>query len=164
MTISILDSEKPFQGLDDKIKLITDYYQQALRYRSVRTRAESYSIDGSGQPNVVQLFAKLRSHFRYIPDPVGAELIKAPWIQTSEIDKQGYTLGDCDDAASLAYTMLRMVGVPAKLTVGWYGGNADPSHIWTESPLSDGSYLAFDLCAREVGITKAGATRVEHYG
>jgi transglutaminase-like putative cysteine protease len=159
----MLDSEKPFQGLEDKVRLIADYYVKSQRYPSIRKAAEDFSLDERGQPNVVALFARLRSHVRYIPDPVGTELIKAPWVQMTEIGERGYTLGDCDDAASLAYTMLHSIGVPAQLAVGWYG-YPDPSHIWVEIPTKDGGWLAFDLCARMVGITKEGASRVEHYG
>jgi hypothetical protein len=160
--LNVLDSEKPFQGLEDKIKLILDYYRESLRYQTIRVAAEQYSLDDTRQPNIASLFARLRSHFRYIPDPVGNEYIKAPWVQMDEINQRGATMGDCDDAASLAYVMLHSIGVPAKLAVGWYG-NPDPSHIWVEVPLSDG-WLAFDLCARQVGVTKEGATRVERYG
>lgn len=164
MIDTILDSQKPFQGLDDKVRIIVGYYGVALKYRSIRAMVERFSLDDFGNPNAVALFANLRAHFRYIPDPVGAELIKAPWIQTKEIDQLGYTMGDCDDAASLAYTALHLIGVPAKLAVGWYGDNVDPSHIWVEIPMDGGAYLAFDLCARQTGVTKAGASRVEHYG
>lgn len=152
-----------FEGLSDKIALIQSYYEQALRVPSVRAAAEKFSVNDSGQPDIEVLFARLRSHFRYIPDPVGAELIKAPWVQVGEIDARGYTMGDCDDAASLAYSVLRMVGVAAQLCVGWYG-EKDPRHIWTQVPLKDGSYLPFDLCARSIGITKQGATLVKAYG
>jgi hypothetical protein len=156
------DSEKPFQGLDDKVALITGYYGESLRHPTIRATAEKFSLDEMHSPNAVALFARLRSHFRYIPDPVGSELIKAPWIQIDEIGQRGYTMGDCDDAASLAYTFLHSIGVPAKLAIGWYG-HADPSHIWVEIPTQDG-WLPFDLCARQIGITKEGATEVKHYG
>lgn len=164
MTTTLSDSEKPFQGLSDKVKLITDYYFKSLRYPSIRSTAEKFSVDELNTPNVVNLFGRLRSHFRYIPDPVGSELIKAPWVQMGEINDQGYTMGDCDDAASMAYSLLHSIGVPAKLAVGWYGNYTDPSHIWVEIPLQDDKWLPFDLCARTIGVTKEGATRVEHYG
>ncbi len=163
MSIRLLDSEKPFQGLADKIALITGYYGSSLRHPRIRASAEKYSLDETGSPNVVALFARLRSNFRYIPDPVGSELIKAPWVQLSEIDQRGYTMGDCDDAASLAYTFLHSVGVPAELAVGWYG-QPDPSHIWVEIPTKNGGYLPFDLCARQIGVTKEGASLVKRYG
>lgn len=163
MNVKLSESSKPFQGLDDKIALIESYYAQSLRYPSIRAMAEKSSVDNFNSPNVATLFARLRSHFRYIPDPVGSELIKAPWVQTDEISRQGYTMGDCDDAGSLAYAFLHSIGVDAKLAVGWYG-QEDPSHIWVEIPMKGGEWLAFDLCARQLGVTKEGATRVQHYG
>lgn len=162
MRATLSDSEKPFQGLPDKISLITGYYGESLRHAGVRSTAERFSVDELGSPNVLALFARLRSHFRYIPDPIGSELIKAPWVQVSEIEQRGYTMGDCDDAASMAYTMLHSIGVPAKLAVGWYG-RENPSHIWVEIPMKDG-WLPFDLCARQIGVTKDGATKVNRYG
>ena len=146
----------------DKVKLIVSYYQDSLRKPAVRAAAEEYGMDVTSNPNIVALFARLRSHFRYLPDPVGAELIKAPWVQVSEIGQRGYTVGDCDDAASLSYTMLHMAGIPAKLAVGWYG-EADPRHIWAVIPTSEGM-LPFDLCARALGESKPGATDIQYYG
>jgi transglutaminase-like putative cysteine protease len=155
-------SDKPFEGLIDKIDLIRGYYRDSLRVASVRALAEKYAADDMGSPNIVALFAGLRSIFRYVPDPVGAELIKAPWVQASEVGQRGYTMGDCDDAASLAYSILRSVGIPARLAVGWYG-ETDPRHIWTEVPTRDGSYIPFDLCAPRLGVTKQNATAVQTY-
>lgn len=128
----------------------------------MRAKAEEFSVDATHTPNIAALFARLRSVFRYLPDPVGAELIKSPWVQVGEIDQRGYTMGDCDDAASLAYSFLHSLGVPARLAVGWYG-DKDPRHIWVEAPTKDGSYIPFDLCARTIGVTKGGASTVQTY-
>ncbi len=161
--IRVQDSTKAYQGLADKVKLIETYYSESLRSPSVRKTAEKFSLDDFNKPNVAALFIRLRSHFRYVSDPVGNEYIKAPWVQTREIDTQGFTMGDCDDAASLSYCLLHSLGVPAKLAVGWYG-HEDPSHIWTEIETADG-WLAFDLCAPQLGVKKLdGLTRIERYG
>lgn len=160
----LIESNKPFQGLIAKLGIIRDYYPASLRYRSVRAFAEQAAMPpGLGKPSPKALFCNLKSVFRYIPDPVGAELIKAPWQMVREIGDQGWTAGDCDDAASFAYTLLNSVGVPARLGVGWYG-QKDPSHIWTVVPLAGGVSVPFDLCGKVFGETKPGATRVQYYG
>ena len=152
-------------GLADKVRLIRNYYTQSLRYAQVRAFAEKASMGtaGAGKPSVNAMFAALRAVVRYIPDPVGAELIKAPWVMVDEINKQGWTAGDCDDFASLAYTLLRNVGVPAELAVAWYG-DALPRHIFAAVPLKDGkTMLPFDLVAPNIGVTKTGSTQVQYY-
>ncbi len=156
-------SNKPEEGLADKIRLIRDYYVGSLRVPAVRLAAEKWSMDQNGRPSVSALFVKLRSFVRYIPDPVGAELIKNPALMVDDIRRQAWTAGDCDDFASLAYTLLRSVGIRAELAVVWYGADTLPRHILAVVPMKDRTYLPFDLVAPTLGITKGGSSRWRLY-
>ncbi len=158
----IQTSYEPFQGLGSKIRIIQDYYSRSDLYPSVRALAERLYMSAAHRATIQALFANLRASVRYVADPVGAELIKAPWVMAQEIAARGWTAGDCDDFASLSYSLLKSVGLPAVLAVGWYN-NPLPSHIWARFARKDGSVVDFDLCAPYLGQTKPGATRVSIY-
>lgn len=158
-----ISSDKEYQGLADKIGLIRRYYEGSMRYPSVRAYAEKASMGPETLPSVETLFATLRAVTRYVPDPVGVELIKAPWVQVDEIRTRGYTAGDCDDFASLSYTLLRNVGVAAELAVAWYGDNPNPTHIFVVIPTKGGGRIPFDLVAPQLGVTKPGISMAAAY-
>lgn len=156
-------SSKGFEGLDDKIAVITGYYDQSLTYGAVRALADSLAFNDRGLLDIRGFYDKLRALVHYLPDTTGAEFIKAPWIMAEEIQERGFASGDCDDLASFAYALLHSVGVPAELYVAWYGREQDPSHIFVGVPQKSGVYYAFDLCARVYGQTIPGLSKVEAY-
>lgn len=162
MTTTTTNSTGAYEGLDEKIDAIRSFYSQSHSHPDVRALAESISFTG-GRLDITGFFNRLKSFTRYIPDPTDAELIKAPWIMVEEIHDRGFSAGDCDDLASLAYAVLHAVGVPAKLRVAWYGGAKNPSHIFVVIPQTNGSMMAFDLVANAYGQTKAGATKTQDY-
>lgn len=157
-----IQSDAPYQGLDDKIELIRRYYRESLNHPSVRAAAEEFSHEPFVSPSLPALFTRLRSHFHYTPDPVGAELIKSPWVMLEEIERRGWFAGDCDDASSLAYALLNNMGVPAKLAVAWKGGE-NPEHILVIVPMEGDAELPFDLTAPQLGMTHEDVTRYEIY-
>ena len=162
MRQSVTSSAAAHNGLQDKIDAIRAYYRQSLNHVDVRAIADSLAFDKSGRLDISGFFDKLHSLIRYLPDPTGAELIKAPWAMVDEIHERGFASGDCDDLASLAYTLLHMLGVSAKLIVGWYGGPS-PTHIYVGVPQKTGGYLPFDLVWPAYGKTKRGAVRTRAY-
>lgn len=154
-------SHAAHEGLTDKIALIRRYYEESLSRPAVRALAEQAVLSG-GAKNLPAAFRYLKERVRYVPDPVGAEYIKAPWVAVGDIEERGWTAGDCDDFASLSYALLRNVGVPAVLTVGWYG-DKNPRHIWTRVPFGVG-FVDFDLTAPRFGVTRiSDLVRVENY-
>lgn len=64
----------------------------------------------------------------------------------SEIEQQGYSAGDCDDQATLTYTLLNMIGIPAALRVAWYGKTM-PQHIYTVAFIN-GTWTPYDTTSR----------------
>lgn len=158
-------SDAPFEGLADKIGLIRDYYRSSFKYPAVRRFAEKAAMGDDGRPSVANMFTYLKTHMRWMGDPVGVELIKAPWVLVSDINNQGWAAGDCDDQASLAYTLLRLVGVKADLAVAWYDDNVNPTHIFVVLPAADGGSIPFDLSAPKLGVTRErGLKLVASYG
>lgn len=164
MDASVTRSTAPYQGLQDKVNLIRGYFPDSLRRPIVRSYAESISFNARGEADVVHFYDSLKAVLRYLPDPVGAEQIKAPWVMVGEIQDNGWSAEDCDGMASLAYTLLHSVGISAQLAVGWYGRESNPGHIWVRIRNKDRTFTDFDLAAgRKLGETKAGATRVVVY-
>lgn len=151
-----------YQGLAEKIRLIRDYYVASMKQASVRRFAEKSSVGDMG-PSINVLFTRLRSHVKYIPDHVDAELIKSPGVMVDEINAQGWSGGDCDDFASLSYTLLRSVGIPAELAVVWYDNEASPRHILAVVPMKNGEKIPFDLVAPQLGVTQKNVTKVAYY-
>lgn len=165
MTLKTIESNAQYEGLADKIDLIRDYFQRSLSYSSVRSFAVQNSMDNTlGKASIQVLFANLKSHVRYVPDPVGMEYIKAPWVMVQEINSQGWTEGDCDDFTSLSYALLRTLGIPAEMAVAWYDEQPNPTHIFVLVPTKDGARLPFDLVAPRLGVSKTGITGVQVYG
>lgn len=152
-----------YQGLADKIATIQNFYTASLSHADVRALAESLAMNAGGALDIKGFFSKLKSLLRYIPDPTGTELIKAPWVMVDQMHETGSASGDCDDFASLAYTLLHSVGVPAELYVGWYAKSTEPSHIFVGVPQKSGGYVAFDLVANVYGQTIPGLTGVQAY-
>ncbi|MDE2040577.1 MAG: hypothetical protein KGO96_13665 [Elusimicrobia bacterium] len=156
-------STGPNNGLVAKLGAIKEGYEESLRYPAVRAFAERAAMGPLGRPSLLVLFANLRSVYRYLPDPVGVELIKSPHVMVSEIKSRGWTAGDCDDAASLVYGLLNLLGVPARLAVGWKPGQSSPSHIWVRVPETTGNFVEFDLTKPIFNGPKSGYEAIREY-
>lgn len=53
----------------------------------------------------------VRTHVRYVKDPVGTESLQAPDMMIKMMTEVGYSMGDCDDMALLIATLLMSVGI-----------------------------------------------------
>lgn len=77
-----------------------------------------------------QLDGFLRSVWSILPDPPEAEYVRAPsWIIQCECFE-----GDCDDAATLASSVLRALGVPAWLVAVRMATEPEFSHVFCHVP------------------------------
>lgn len=79
---------------------------------------------------IASISSWLDGHFRYLSDPVGVELLRDPNGGIREIVAQGYTQGDCDEAAMLAATLGMANGIPARFrALAFYTRNAPYTHV-----------------------------------
>jgi transglutaminase-like putative cysteine protease len=79
---------------------------------------------------IESLSAWLDAHFRYLSDPVGVELLRDPNGGITEIVQNGFTQGDCDEAAMLAATLGMANGIPARFrALAFYTKDAPYSHV-----------------------------------
>lgn len=83
----------------------------------------------------------LDSVFRYVNDPVGVELLRDPAQQLTEIARQGYTQGDCDEAAMLFAALGEANGISARFrALAFYRDDAPYTHVVADLLGPDGWY------------------------
>lgn len=151
----------PYNGLGSKVAFIRGCFRKSLLDPKVLRFAEEAVGRGTRAEQARTLFDFLRDRVRYVPDPVGVEMTKSPGVLVEEILSRGYATGDCDDHACLAYSLLKLVGIPAKLRVIWLGKPA-PQHIYVVATIDDKD-VAFDT-TRALGFaTEPRYTRKEDF-
>lgn len=74
-----------------------------------------------------------------VPDPEEYEFVRAPKLQAEQYFDSGYLQGDCDDASTLASSLLCVVGWPHRITAIRRPGQEDFSHVFTSA--YDSGYL-----------------------
>ena len=76
----------------------------------------------------------LRASWRVVPDPDDLEYVQGPEFQLCQYEQRGGTLtGDCDDAATLAASILNTLRIPSWLVAVRIGTDWDFSHVYTRS-------------------------------
>lgn len=88
----------------------------SLRAQNLRLRAldilRGFGVDShQASASARALFYWVRSHIRYVNDPVGIETVQSP-----EVTLQ-LKAGDCDDHATLVAGLAMAIGIPARLVV-----------------------------------------------
>lgn len=101
------------------------------------------------------MLAEVRRRMRYTRDPLGAELVKAPWVVVERTDARSTPEPmDCDDASTLLSSMLGAVGIPSKFVVV----RTDPSrpsefsHVYVSARTSEGRWVALDPIVRSFRV------------
>ena len=146
MLIKVRELSGAYNGLAQKIKFIKSCYQSSLLDPRVRRFAEQAAGRGDRLTQVKNLYDALKARLVYTPDPVGIEYTKSPSRHLDDILSTKVSYGDCDDHACVAYSMLQMIGIPAKLRVTWYDKSM-PQHIYTMAQVS-GKWYPFDTTKR----------------
>ena len=147
----------PYNGLGTKIKFARRMWLESVYHPEVRAFAEEQAGPGSRRIQAERLFGNIKRLCRYYADQVGFEATKAPWVMVQEIKARDYTGGDCDDQATLAYVLLKSIGIPSALRVAWYGTDEMPKHIYAMAHI-DGAWLPFDTTKNKMGAESSYAT------
>lgn len=88
---------------------------------------------------VVAIRDWLDSRFRYVNDPLGVELLRDPISMFAEIKGQGFTQGDCDEAAVMAAILGMANGIPVRFrALAFYRPDAPFSHVVADLQTSTG--------------------------
>lgn len=101
------------------------------------------------------VFDWIRSHVRYVRDPLGVEVVQEPEV-TLKI-----AAGDCDDQSALVASMLMSIGIPVRFRV--IGTDVDNfSHILPEVRIGTAWLTADTTSSRPVGspVPQIGVSKV----
>lgn len=74
--------------------------------------------------------AWLARNFKFVPDPVGLELLRDPEYQLREWMTRGQIIGDCDDAAILGAALGKAVGINAKFVAVGFRDPGPLVHVY----------------------------------
>lgn len=99
---------------------------------------------------VDSILAGVRRSMRYTPDPLNVETVKAPSFSVREIKAHGRAVMDCDDASTLAASLIRSVGIPTRFKV-IKDSPTEFTHVYLEA-LIDGRWTMVDPIAREMPL------------
>lgn len=97
----------------------------------------------------------IRSHWVTLPDPLDAELVRAPVNQLRALEAGRPFSGDCDDAATLICSLLASINYPCWFSAIRMPGAADFSHVFAQAPDGAGGVVDLDptLEPNELPIT-----------
>jgi transglutaminase-like putative cysteine protease len=81
------------------------------------------------------IFAWVKNNLRYLRDPEGTEYVQTPIRHIINVDTNGASFGDCDDASLLLATLLRNAGFKVKFVIISSPGHVGPgyNHIYVEA-------------------------------
>lgn len=98
------------QGTDQTAAAVWGVVKASAADALVRRRAKQI-----GTPE--RLYAFLRAHTRFSPDPRGVEMIRVPAMLLRQINRTGTARCDCDDLAALGASLLAAMGRTPVLSV-----------------------------------------------
>lgn len=99
--------------------------------------------DYKAQAQIIRGYIKDR--LRFVRDPNGVELLQLPRQLLADIQHRSYTMGDCDDAATLSATLLTAIGFPCRFeAVAFFSPHSPFSHVYTVCELGHGKELDMD--------------------
>lgn len=100
-----------------------------------------------------EIFSWVRSHVRYVKDPIGVETVQAPLV-TARL-----RAGDCDDQSVLVAALAMSIGIPARFRV--VGSSRDRFvHVYPELHVA-GAWLPADTVEKHALGQRVPAMRAE---
>lgn len=111
-------------------RLVRDALRSPLPYRIAQ------AIVGVPHPPSGRAARLIRSwldeHTRFVPDPLGLEVIRSPVLMLRVIECEGVAPGDCDDVAVLGATLGLSVGIPARFVLLAFEDYGLYEHVYTD--------------------------------
>ena len=104
---------------------------RGLALRDQAHPAVRQAADQLGSPAALDEF--FRAAWRIVPDPDYVEFISSPVRQLALFSERGYLSGDCDDAATLAASILAAGGWPCVLVAIRLPGYSEFSHVFART-------------------------------
>lgn len=91
----------------------------AVEFASPRDRSEQ----------AYALRAWMADHLRFLRDPAGLEYVQPPLKLLTEIRDRYYTVGDCDDIATLGAALGLSIGIPARFRALAFSPTGPMQHV-----------------------------------
>ena len=103
--------------------------------RVIETARAIVASSGAGDRDELRQARAVRewlcTHFRFVKDPLGVELLETPAYQLQRIAADGTVRGDCDDAATLAAALCLAIGIPVRFVSVAFGSPTAPyTHVF----------------------------------
>lgn len=154
-------------GITQTVTAIKHAVAFAVRRPEIRRRAETIVFGCAERDEwceVTRIMKWTESHFRYVRDPRGVEMVKSPEISDAEIESQGRFQGDCDDVTAYVAALLKSVGYAVRAVVMSVPGKGDEyRHIYPRVYLPKRrAWVTLEMTAKQkpIGWTaEAGRTR-----
>lgn len=86
----------------------------------------------AGLRTVSNLRRFLAASVRFEFDPPGHELVVHPAMMVEEIERDGYTAGDCDDVATLGASLALALGLRVRFALVRFEPGGEFLHVYTE--------------------------------
>lgn len=156
-------------GISQTVNAIKTAVAFAIRRPEIRHRAEMIVFGCAERDEfceVTRIMKWVESHFRYVRDPVGLEMVKSPEVVDAEITAQDKFQGDCDDVTAYVAALLKSVGYNVRAVVIAVPGKGDEfRHIYPEVFLTKKrAWLSLEMTAKQRPIGwSAEASRSRRY-
>jgi transglutaminase-like putative cysteine protease len=114
-----------------KRNVARDYLKPVVRLKAVEIVKGLPARQDDQQ--IAAIRAWLQQHFSFLRDPRGAELNYSPEWMLREIANTGVMNADCDDAAVLAATLGKAIGLRARFVcLAFFSKSAGFAHVYTD--------------------------------
>lgn len=94
------------------------------------------AVQSSGGGDLLLLDSWIRERFVYRPEY--EEIVRTPEFMLSELERNGFFDGDCDDVSTLSAALLLARGYRVRFVAIRYGVATEFSHVYVESETPQG--------------------------
>lgn len=122
-------------GAQRTLEIMRGLVNDSLASPLVRRAAASLTLglgqrDVTGQARAIRRF--LSERMRFLPDPLGCELLHTPDYLLTEIAQRGIIQADCDDAAILSASLAKNIGIRSWFkAVSFFNDKTPYQHVYT---------------------------------
>jgi len=121
--------------IDEMIKII----KESSNNPYVRNTAEHIVYQCSPRDTMAEaaaIYYFVRDHLRYVGDNINLEYLQTPPMLLTKIKTGDAPSGDCDDHTMLVASLLRSIGIPARIRITSYIPNGEWTHVFPQTFVS----------------------------
>lgn len=146
------------------MQLMADIINQSVRDYYVRRWAEKI-IEHAGEDDFSRVFAVydfLDRNVKYVRDPDGFELLKAPVVSLQLLDAGAIPALDCDDLVILSMSLLKSIGFRVGMRAVSYTPEKIYTHVYGLVYIRPYGWVPFDL-VKHLGLGNEAPLIKYHY-